>query len=91
MATAIMQLETLNELQAQMLEGLIRPRSARVVQGRALRLRFVLRWAGSLLLTLSGCALAFALSWQMANLILLATAYGGSGLMILLTSRIAAS
>lgn len=56
---------------------------------RSLRFRVVLGWAGAALMILSAAALGLALTWHAGNLVLVAGAYGGTGSLILFTSRIA--
>jgi hypothetical protein len=66
-----------------------RPRVTSLVQPDSLRMGSILRWAGWILLALSGVTLFLALSWRAPEIMLVSGAYGGSALLILIASAMA--
>jgi hypothetical protein len=54
-----------------------------------LRFRAILATAGAILMALSGVTLIVAMAWAAPEIMLVAGAYGGSGLLIVVASSVA--
>ena len=66
------------------------PRAAWIIQSQALRFRAILSWAGGILLALAGGTFLIAMSWHAPEVMLVAGAYGGSGILIVVASAVSA-
>jgi hypothetical protein len=64
-------------------------RSGSVIQWQVLRFRAILATAGAILMALSGVTLIVAMAWAAPEIMLVAGAYGGSGLLIVVASSVA--